>query len=242
VNSPYIYLKKQMQVVVMKQKSVYILFTDTGTLFSKMIRLYTKKPLNHASIALNAELTELYSFGRKQPNNPFRAGFVKETLYGNLIRNGRKTLCALYRCDVPLPVYKRILKTIREMEQNQDDYQYNLIGLLGVMLNRSLGSDKSYFCSQFVADLFQKSGLPLTAKPAALSKPADLERSPHLQPVFRGDLRVYAAAAVRRSVAKPVSLRRIPRAANAARRSIAGETNWRQTAGQPRVPIDAAMS
>lgn len=51
-------------------QSVFILLTNTGTLFTKVIQGYTRAPYNHASISFNRELSELYSFGRKNPNNP----------------------------------------------------------------------------------------------------------------------------------------------------------------------------
>ena len=47
-------------------KKVYILLTDTGTLFTKSIKTYTKAPYNHASISFDVGLEELYSFGRKK--------------------------------------------------------------------------------------------------------------------------------------------------------------------------------
>ena len=46
-------------------KTIYIVLTDTGTLLSKTIGMYTRKDLNHASIAFDEQLTEMYSFGRK---------------------------------------------------------------------------------------------------------------------------------------------------------------------------------
>lgn len=36
----------------MSNQKIYILLTDTGTLFTRLIKLYTKKPYNHASISL----------------------------------------------------------------------------------------------------------------------------------------------------------------------------------------------
>ena len=51
-------------------KKIYIILTQSGTLFSKTIRFFTGKPYNHASIGLNESLDEFYSFGRKVPTNP----------------------------------------------------------------------------------------------------------------------------------------------------------------------------
>ena len=67
-------------LMVMK-KTIYIVLTDTGTLLSKAIGMYTRKDLNHTSIAFDEQLNEMYSFGRKQRHNPFVGGFVKEKCY-----------------------------------------------------------------------------------------------------------------------------------------------------------------
>jgi hypothetical protein len=60
----------------MTEKKVYILLTNTGSFLTKLIKLYTKKPYNHASIAFDYELSEVYSFGRKTARNPVIGGFV----------------------------------------------------------------------------------------------------------------------------------------------------------------------
>ena len=55
---------------MMIEKKIYILLTDTGTLFTNLIKLYTKKPYNHASISFDSKLSEVYSFGRKTARKP----------------------------------------------------------------------------------------------------------------------------------------------------------------------------
>lgn len=47
-------------------KDIYIVLTGTGTAFSGLIKWFTKAELNHASIAFDHELREVYSFGRKK--------------------------------------------------------------------------------------------------------------------------------------------------------------------------------
>ena len=46
---------------VMSTKNIYIILTDTGTLLSRMIKLYTKDELNHVSISFDDQLSEVYS-------------------------------------------------------------------------------------------------------------------------------------------------------------------------------------
>lgn len=44
-------------------KFVYILLTRTNTVLSRTIGFSTGDPFTHVSLALDAELTQLYSFG-----------------------------------------------------------------------------------------------------------------------------------------------------------------------------------
>ena len=74
-------------------KTIYIVLTDTGTLLSKAIGMYTRTDLNHASIAFDEQLTEMYSFGRKQRHNPFIGGFVKENAADGIFRDAT---CAVF--------------------------------------------------------------------------------------------------------------------------------------------------
>ncbi|MEM5591749.1 hypothetical protein AAHH67_08270 [Niallia circulans] len=64
----------------MTERKVYIILTDTGTLFTRCIKFFTRKPHNHASISFDPQLNEVYSFGRRKPSNPFIGGFVKENV------------------------------------------------------------------------------------------------------------------------------------------------------------------
>lgn len=79
---------------------VYILLTDTGTLFTKSIKKYTKAPYNHASIAFDPTLKEMYSFGRKNPSNPINGGFVKEDVYTGTYSKYPDTTCVIYKLEV----------------------------------------------------------------------------------------------------------------------------------------------
>ncbi|OUM96205.1 MAG: hypothetical protein A9Z00_07730 [Thermobacillus sp. ZCTH02-B1] len=171
---------------------VYILLTDTGTLFSRTIRCWTRRPLNHASIALDPDLGEVYSFGRLRPHHPFRAGFVRERVWGSLIRDPeRHTPCAIYRCRLGRTACSRLLAELERFRLEAPRYRYNLAGLLALAAGIEWRRPYRYFCSQFVAHLFVAAGAPLVRKPPALTTPCDLEASPRLELVYRGDLRAY---------------------------------------------------
>lgn len=66
-------------------RDIYIVLTGTGTAFSGIIKWFTKAELNHASIAFDSELREVYSFGRKKcttrssPDLFMRTSFTRST-------------------------------------------------------------------------------------------------------------------------------------------------------------------
>lgn len=174
---------------------LYIVLTDTGTLFSRCIGMCTRQPLNHASVAFDSGLREVYSFGRRQPTNAFDGGFVREQAWGSLVRcPERETPCAVYRCRVEPAQYHAIRETVRRMSQRADAYTYNLAGLFALLAGVNWHRSHAFFCSQFVAWLFAEAGVPLTGKPPSLTRPYDLARSDKLEPIYAGDLRRYLRA------------------------------------------------
>lgn len=66
-------------------RDIYIVLTGTGTAFSGIIKWFTKAELNHASIAFDSELREVYSFGRKKcttrllPDLSMRTSSIRST-------------------------------------------------------------------------------------------------------------------------------------------------------------------
>lgn len=126
----------------MKNKRIYILLSDTGTWFTRMIKLYTKAEHNHASIAFDDELREVYSFGRKSPGNPFVGGFVKEDLQSELFR---KASCAVFSCEVSERKYNQLREYVRRFEQEPQRYKYNLLGVLGIMLKIRVKRENAFF-------------------------------------------------------------------------------------------------
>lgn len=170
------------------EKTIYIVLTDTGTLLSKAIGMYTRKDLNHASIAFDEELTEIYSFGRKQQYNPFIGGFVRENVAEGIFQDAD---CAVYRCEVSDEAYSRIREKILQFELNQSIYKYNFIGLFGVALNKEIRRERAFFCSQFVATVMQESEMHRLLTTPCLTMPHHLTCIPHLELVYEGALQTY---------------------------------------------------
>lgn len=167
---------------------VYIILTDTGTLLTKIIKQFTKQPLNHASISFSSDLETTYSFGRKRVNNPFVGGFVKENLNGELFQ---QAACAIYSYKVSEFEYRQMKNFVQQIESQQQHYKYNFIGLFGVLLNKKINRKKAFFCSEFVASTLNNGGVSIKNKPACLVKPFDLAECEASRLLYEGRLDSY---------------------------------------------------
>lgn len=167
--------------------TIYIVLTKTGTLLSKAIGMYTGKEMNHASIAFDERLFEMYSFGRRQLNNPLSGGFLQEDAEKGLFESAD---CVIYRCTISHYQYLEMMKIVRYMYWNRDRYKYNFIGLFGVVMQKEVRRERAYFCSQFVATLLKVGGLKVYQNPALMT-PHCLAQLPYLEQVFAGKLADY---------------------------------------------------
>ncbi|RHW34979.1 hypothetical protein D1B33_13100 [Lysinibacillus yapensis] len=169
----------------MERKNVYLLLTDTGTMFTRMIKLYTKKPYNHASIVFDKNFNEVYSFGRKRPRNPFIGGFVNEDVRQGLFKNAR---CAIYRFEATDAQIGKMKMFVREIETEKHLYRYNLLGVITFMINKPSNRKHAFFCSEFVAHVLNEGQIIQFQKPISLVAPSDLQNMENLHLEFEGQL------------------------------------------------------
>ncbi|OZU87084.1 hypothetical protein CIL03_18480 [Virgibacillus indicus] len=172
----------------MRERTIYFLFTDTGTYLSRAINYCTKQSLNHVSIGFDHELSEVYSFGRKRPNNPFIGGFVKEDIQSEFMRHSTS---AIYSYQVSEMEYEAILCRIKEIEAVKDSYKYNFIGLLGVLFQIEINRKDAFFCSQFVATVLNDLENFSLLKPPCFITPADIRTHKGMQLIYQGILGEY---------------------------------------------------
>lgn len=170
------------------ERSVYILLTRSGTYFSRLIHRMTAADYTHVSICLDGELQHFYSFGRKSDIFLFPAGFVREDLQGGVFRRFSQMPCALYELRVPPEVYRQLELRIEGMYDAADVYHYSCLGVVLCKLELAYQRQHHYFCSQFVADLLQRSGALEFTKAASLVQPGDFLYLPQLQLRYQGQL------------------------------------------------------
>lgn len=173
------------------QRYIYVLLSRTHTIPATLIRLYTKEPYSHASIALDVELKELYSFARKHRFNPFDSGFVEEDLERGIFGADKSICCRVYEIPVTEEQYGYIREEISHFIKNQEDYGYNYIGLFGGMFGKNHEDKTHFLCSQFVSHVLYRGGIKLFSKESGLIRPFDFHLKLRDKQIYEGRLSKY---------------------------------------------------
>ncbi|MBQ2910514.1 MAG: hypothetical protein IJE53_06870 [Bacilli bacterium] len=169
-------------------KKIYIILTYTGTILSKIVKIYTRREYSHVSISLNEDLTKMYSFGRLNPYNPFSGGFVHEEIDKGTFKRFKKTKTKIYSLEISEEQYEKLESIIEQMQAKKNLYKFNVIGLLGIMLNVKIKREKYFYCAEFVKYVLEQSQV---LELPELVKPEDFENVSGISEIYRGVLREY---------------------------------------------------
>lgn len=183
--------KKNQKNKTEKTKCVYILISKTQTLPSQVIKMWTREPYAHTSLALDIELNEMYSFARKRLRNPFDCGFISEDITKGVFGRDVNTTCRVGRLWVTPNQYKKILKNLDKFKKEKDFFRYNYLGIFGVVFNRAVERKYNYFCSQFVYYVLDKAGVEMFGKKPGLARPEDFRVWDELELIYEGKLNTY---------------------------------------------------
>ena len=167
-------------------KNIYILQTHTRTVPSIIIKYLTGYKYSHILLSLDNSLSKMYSFGRKKLFNPLNAGFVIEDIDGDFFHRFNKTNCRIYKLTITNQQYKKLKNILNNFEINQEQYKYDIIGLLLKIFFIPLKREKHYVCSQFVADVLMKAEIYNFNKPTTLIRPKDFENIENSLEIYSG--------------------------------------------------------
>lgn len=174
------------------QEYLFVLITQTGTNVSKCIKLFTRKPYNHASVAMDLTLEEMYSFCRTYRHFPLPATFNREIVGKGTLGQFLTIPCEIYAIPVSAESKKEFNRYLEHFKTCRSNYSYNILGLCTTFLRIRWSRSKKLHCSEFVARLLQYTGVHLE-KPASLYTPDDLRYIPNALLIYRGELnRFYA--------------------------------------------------
>lgn len=169
-------------------KSIYILLTRSTTSVSRAISFATLDKYTHVSISFDKELQNMYSFARKNPAYPLPAGLIHETPATGYYQLNPNIPCALYEIKVTQKEYNKARLAVDFMYQQEDRYQFNILGLVLCRLGISYTRHTHYFCSQFVGEVLEISGVLQLPKPAHFMRPSDYMNLSELDCIFEGRL------------------------------------------------------
>ena len=170
---------------------VYIVISQTGTLLSRFLKLVTKAEYNHASISLVPDLNTMYSFGRKNPYNPFRAGFVTESARFGTFKRFSKTRIVVLDVAVSEEQYLALQRRINTMMTLKKHYHYNYLGLWLAGLRICYRQKRCFYCSEFVRDLLEKQDILDAGQMEPIVQPIHFLSLPTAQQIYTGLLRDY---------------------------------------------------
>ncbi len=169
---------------------IYIVLSQTGTVLSRILKLYTHAPYNHASIALTADLDVMYSFGRLDPYNPFVGGFVQESHAFGTFKRFKNTRVIVVEAVVTPDAYEKLRARLYSMLRRRTEYHYNYLGLFLAPFRIHRVKRNCYYCSEFVKAMAVQAGVEGAETIPAIVKPMHLLQVPH-RTVFEGRLRDY---------------------------------------------------
>ena len=173
------------------EKELYLVLTQTDSVLSHMIRVYTGADYNHISIALSPDLEPMYSFGRRQAYNTYWGGFVKEHLHSGTFKRFPRTQAAVLVLSVPEESYDGIRDVLEEMYKSKEQFGYDFIGLCLAAIKIEKRRNNKYYCSDFVRTIFQKYKVPGAESLAQFTAPSDFLAFPGVKVIYRGLLKEY---------------------------------------------------
>lgn len=169
-------------------KKIYIILTYTGTILSRIVKIYTRKEYSHVSISLDRDLNQMYSFGRLNPYNPFIGGFVHEGIDRGTFKRFKNTKTKIYSMEIDEEKYERLEEIIENIQQKKKLYKFNVIGLIAVALNVRIKREKCFYCAEFVKYVLEQSEV---VELPEIIKPDDFNKLNGLNEVYIGKLQDY---------------------------------------------------
>lgn len=154
------------------KNSIYIVSSYTNTVPGRLItaraslKFWNRYPgdtYSHVSLSKDDKLNNMVSFARKEINNPFDAGLVKEDIRkGLFIANKEKSKIAVMKLDIESDKYNKLCNIIDYYWKNKDKLNYNYMGLMKMLfVGSGTTRENHYFCSQWVAQVLKESRIDI---------------------------------------------------------------------------------
>jgi len=139
-------------------ENIFVVFSSTPYKIGKAIRVFTGEEFNHVSIALDPQLTQMYSFARRYYKTPFYGGFVKESL-SRYHLNGKSAYVRICKIPVTEEQHRSLSIRMSKMMRKKELYLYNHISALGTVVKKPVRTKAAYTCVEFCVMILSKIGM-----------------------------------------------------------------------------------
>lgn len=184
----------------MQDKEIYIVVMQTGSIVSRALKMITGKEYNHVSVSFDPDLHYLYSFGRRNPYNPWIGGFVQESIDFGTLKRFSDTRAVVMSLSVSEKTYYQLVHKIDEMFEDKENYYYDSLGLILACFNVIYKRERHYYCSDFVRDLLVKYGVEDPTQFEEIVQPMHFLNLPDVNVIYEGRLRDFSRDLVRKAV------------------------------------------
>lgn len=166
---------------------IYLALVDTPGLFAWMIHRFLKQKYIHVVVALDAQLNEAYSFGRRNPFIPIFAGFEREDKRKifKAFPTADYMVCEL---DCSAEQKSRIREQLHSDFARRYQYRYAVLGLPFLVCGRSFYQKNHYTCSSYIAKLLEENHIFISDKHFSLVTPKDFYLYQDKKIIFEGAL------------------------------------------------------
>ncbi len=174
-----------------RSKQIYIVLSQTGTLLSLILKKATGAKYNHVSISLDPDLHTMYSFGRKNPCNPFIGGFVTESPDNGTFAHFPSTEAKVLAINVTAHQYDKIKRKLEMMQCRAPIYHYNYLGLFFAAFQIRYKKKNAFYCSEFVKEILINYKVAREKPLGKITHPISFLNLNNTKPVYEGKLKAY---------------------------------------------------
>ncbi len=171
-------------------EKIYFAFVDTPGFFASIIRKTIGISYVHVVVALDRNLKEAYSVGRRNPAIPIIAGFEREELE-QILRAFPTARYKIVSMTCTTGQKAAIAETLRQCYRNRLRYHYCVIGLPFLLMGIPFYQKRHFTCSSFAAKLLSDNGIELFDKHFSLVTPRDFYELPNTVMLYEGSLATF---------------------------------------------------
>ncbi len=160
-------------------KKIYVLMTQYSGCNARFLKWCSRFPYTHVSVGFEEDMDTFYTFVGK--------GFLVESIK-RYEKPGRPSFpCALYEISVTEQTYNHVKALVMTYKARKERLKYSTFGLVLSFLRIPYKRKNHYFCSQFVAEVLQKSQVLKLKKRSTLYFPKDISKHKELKLIFVGN-------------------------------------------------------